>query len=1097
MVVKFPCGICNKQVNNNHKALCCDICQKWIHIKCNFITKTEYEKFKDDSQSWYCLKCLKDIIPFAGINNDSLFKTFQGIAETNLDFECINESYQSAFAISSNDDTEIEINHEVIPYIHPTDIRKCKIGEKSLGVLHLNISSISSHIDDLKILLSLIKNKIDIICLSESRIKKGILPTTNIEIQGYSIEHTPTEANAGGVMMYISKDLKYKLRTDLSMYNPKELESLFIELLLPKQKHLILGCVYRHPNMNANDFNRNFLPNILTKTQRERKNFMLTGDFNFNLLNNHNHSETSEFIEQMFSHNLIPRILHPTRISQRSSTLIDNIFYNSEERPLISGNITASLSDHLPQFIFIKDFFSKAKELNHTIYKRDFSNFDAQHFVTEIEAMSWENIYNSNSEDLNKNFENLIHRVTETVNVFAPIKKLSKKCTSFIEKPWITRTVQKAIKNRDKIHMAFIKEKDINKKDNIWESYKRIRNQTTELLRKSKNDYYLNFFEKNKHNCKRTWEGINKIMHPRRSKNLSFPSSLEVNGKTTFNKNEISNHFNDFFVNVGISTQNNIRNTHKIPSDYLNSETSETFFIQPTFPKEIEDIISSLDTSKGVGPNSIPSCIFKLIKEPISHPLSHLINLSFQNGIFPDLLKIAKVIPVFKGKSKLDCSNYRPISILSNLSKVLEKLMHKRLYKFIDTNKDFYQHQFGFRLKKSTNDAMICILDNLQKELDNGKFSCGIFIDLKKAFDTVDHKILLGKLEHYGIRGVGLNWFKSYLSDRKQFVSIDNTNSETKLISCGVPQGSILGPLLFLVYINDLNKAILSSKVFHFADDTSLILSDLSYKKLVKLMNQDLRLLNEWLRANKLCLNVLKSELLIFNPLNKNGDSSYKIKLDGKILIPTNNVKYLGILVDNKLNWSYQISSLSKRLSRAIGILSKLRYNMPKNALRMVYHSIFNSLLLYGCQIWGINSKINNTKIQNLQDRAIRKITFSKSNCDIDQLYKDLKLLKFKDMLFVQNCILMSRVVNDLLPQSFKSNFCQRSDIHHHRTRAATLNQLDIPTVLTQRFGTLSTTYRCISDWNEFIKLYPQINIKDLTPNQIRQALLKHFLADY
>ena len=229
----------------------------------------------------------------------------------------------------------------------------------------------------------------------------------------------------------------------------------------------------------------------------------------------------------------------------------------------------------------------------------------------------------------------------------------------------------------------------------------------------------------------------------------------------------------------------------------------------------------------------------KLLKDDISNQLADIFNLSFSTGIFPTQLKLAKVIPIHKKESKVLCSNYRPISLLSNIDKILEKLMHTRIYEFLDKNSLIYSLQFGFRQHYSTSHALLHLTQTLMNALDDGNFACGIFVDLQKAFDTVDHSILLKKLEHYGIRGIVNNWFKSYLSDRKQYVSIDGFNSNLATITCGVPQGSVLGPLLFLLYINDLNLAIKHCKVYHFADDTNLLNINKSVKKMNKFINND------------------------------------------------------------------------------------------------------------------------------------------------------------------------------------------------------------------------------------------------------------------
>ena len=303
--------------------------------------------------------------------------------------------------------------------------------------------------------------------------------------------------------------------------------------------------------------------------------------------------------------------------------------------------------------------------------------------------------------------------------------------------------------------------------------------------------------------------------------------------------------------------------SHKHFSDYLSNENSSTIFLHPTDKEEIANIIYSVNSNKASGSNSIPYRILFLLKNEISKQLADLFNLSFMTGVFPSVLKTAKVVPVFKKDSKLDYSNYQQISLLSNIEKILEKRMYKRLYTFLNNNNIIYNLQFGFRKQYSTSQALINITENIRKALD-GNIGCGIFVDLQKAFDNVDHQILLAKLNHYGIHGVSKDWFKSYLSDRNQYVSINGFDSGLTSINCGVPQGSVPGPLLFLLYINDLNQAMKFCKVHHFADDTNLLCLSNSIKKLNKLVNTDLKHLVNWLNANKISLNVKKTEMVIF-----------------------------------------------------------------------------------------------------------------------------------------------------------------------------------------------------------------------------------------
>ena len=369
-------------------------------------------------------------------------------------------------------------------------------------------------------------------------------------------------------------------------------------------------------------------------------------------------------------------------------------------------------------------------------------------------------------------------------------------------------------------------------------------------------------------------------------------------------------------------------------SKYLKNPNSNSFFITLTNNEEVLSEMKNLKKDKSSQPSSIPIKILKLFQAPLSKPISLIANLSFSTGIFPANLKTANVILIFKKDDHTSCNNYRPISLLSNISKIIERLIHSRLMMFLNANRILYERQFDFRHNHSTTHALSAI-----------------------TFDTVNHNILLKKLEYYGIRNITNSWFQSYLNDRMQFTTVNKCQSSKKLLKYGVRQGSVLGPLLFILFINDLHKAIEFSSVHHFADDTNLIITDKSMKKINKHINRDFKLVVEWIRANRLSLNTSKTELVIFKSKNKIITKHLNFHISGQKIKPSSQVKYLGIILQDDLHWNSHLTKLRKKLSQSVGLISKVSYYVPKYLLRTIYYSIFNSNLIYTYEILGQNQK--------------------------------------------------------------------------------------------------------------------------------------------
>ena len=1098
--IRHLCEICKKLIDDIQVAVCCCLCNYKSHKKCNRKRLGKnYVPSESKNQFPLCVNCEENTLPFqkqqkrenSGFDKNVNLKEF---------FNTINENNLEKI-IDKNDTETNPINCRYTDYETFNHINN----DKEFSTLHMNIASLSKHKEEFDTALNLLNYKFDVAGLTETKILKHSTPNFDISLRGYKCYHTTTEASKGGSILYINNKFNSLPRNDLErlFYKPKELESSFVEIINPGKQNIIIGCIYRHPNMILNEFNERFLDKLLENLSNENKRVFLMGDFNADLLNIDTNSSISKYLDIFASHFYIPHIIHPTRIvsNERRSTktLIDNIFSNSVNySDGISGNLTFSISDHLAQFLIIPA--ENKKNLRNIIkYKRDTKNVDRENFILEMLNVDWKKIIKTENNDPNFSFNQFEIKLCSIIDKYMPLKRLTKEEIKHHYKPWITFGIRNSMKRRDTLYKKFIKAKNKEVKQDYHVRYKQLRNHIVTLCRISKKIYYQNFFAEHANDMKNTWKGIKSLINLKGTIKKN-PSSIIFDEKLVSEPEEIANKYNNYFSTIADKLRNKIYNKNQNFKSYLGKRIDKSFFIFPTTREEITDVINELDCTKATGPHSIPTDIFKFIKLIVSDSLSDIINTSFSTGIFIENLKISKVIPIFKGKgSDLDSCNYRPISLLSNIDKIIEKLMFKRLYCFLSKNNIIYNLQFGFRENHSTTHALIYLTEKVRKALDDNSYSCGVFVDLQKAFDTVDHEILLYKLYHYGIRGVENDWFKSYLSNRKQFVTIDGVNSEEQIVKHGVPQGSVLGPLLFLLYINDLNKAMKHSSTIHFADDTSLILKSKSLKQMKKYLNYDLKNLSKWLKANMISLNASKTELILFRHPNKLLNYNLKAKINGKLIKPSKVVKYLGMYIDPYLNWKFNTNILASKLSRSIGILSKIRHYVNKKTLKSIYFAIFYSHLSYGSIIWAQNANNQNVKrIMQLQKRAVRIINFSHYRDHADPIFNQLGILKFTDSIEVQNMILVSDSLNSRLPSILNNMYNFIENAHYYKTRDSIKCKLLLQKVNTTIHGLNSIEYKSTKVWNKFIDKFPDHRyLHTLSRNKLKKIVKQYIFSSY